>query len=143
MNTFWKDPKVYSLFCMLLSSVSLLLVEQYLSAQSTQQVQKNISSLIVKHSAAPFRLNFKSPVANARGLAFILKGTLELSFSSLIDIAAVDYVKTKGRFGLNYLFYSGLTGARLIVSFFLNETSPMPSLMTCTFSGSCLFPAVN
>lgn len=128
---------------MLLSSVSLLLVEQHFSAHSAQQIYKNIPALVVKYSTSPLRLNFKSIATNVRSFAFIFKGTLELNFSSLVDIAAVDYVKAKGRFGLNYLFFSSLTGARVIASFFLNETAPMPSLMMCMFSGSCLFPSVN
>ena len=128
---------------MLLASLSLLLVNQKLMRQSLMQFSESLPLLSYKCYTLPTSFVLKITSKSVRPTAYILKGTFSVNLNILNDIAVVDYVKNKGRFGLNYLFLSSFHNYRFTLNTFTNETTPLPSLLLCSFSGVSLFSSAG
>ena len=66
----------------------------------------------------------------------LLKTNKDTKFKQLIDITAVDYPENKKRFKIVYLLLSHEFNQRILVSYFINESEKISSLVN-------IFPSAN
>jgi len=78
-----------------------------------------------------------------RIISLLVRSSTYLQLRTLADIAVLDKLLPFGRFVINYLFLSSLTGQRLTIQVYANETSTIPSLAVPFANGQRLFASAN
>ena len=109
--------------------------------RTLQQLESKLPGLI--HSTSPQidSLVIRTSGSKLRALSLYLRNSTVSQFRTLVDIAVIDRLLTKGRFIINYLFLSLVTNQRLIVTVYANETTTLPSLSAPFLSDRRFLPS--
>ena len=105
-----------------------------------EDLEKKINSeLTTKIKDSKIRHNQLYITINSEDLldvVLLLKTNKNTKFRQLIDITAADYPENQQRFKMIYLLLSHEFNQRIILSYFINENEPIPSLTK-------IFPSAN
>jgi len=107
---------------------------------TVSDLEKTVNSGLttsVKKSEINFeQLYIEIELENLSSVILFLKSNKNCKFQQLIDITAVDYPEKEKRFKLIYLLLSHENNLRIVISFYVDELTKIPSLTK-------IFPSAN
>jgi len=99
-------------------------------------VNSGLSKAIRKSEINFKQLYIEIELENLSSVILFLKTNKNCKFQQLIDITAVDYPEKEKRFKLIYLLLSHENNLRIVISFYVDELTKVPSLTK-------IFPSAN
>ena len=99
-------------------------------------VNSGLSKAIRKSEINFKQLYIEIELENLSSVILFLKTNKNCKFQQLIDITAVDYPEKEKRFKLIYLLLSHENNLRIVISFYVDELTKIPSLTK-------IFPSSN
>ena len=99
-------------------------------------VNSGLATAIRKSEINLKQLYIEIELENLSSVILFLKSNKNCKFQQLIDITAVDYPEKEKRFKLIYLLLSHENNLRIVISFYVDELTKIPSLTK-------IFPSSN
>jgi NADH:ubiquinone oxidoreductase subunit C len=112
-----------------------------ITSRLLQHIQQQLPALVYSTAATPSTLILRTLPTKLRPLALFVRNNTRLQFRTLVDIAVVDRLAAPGRFSVNYILLSVPLNQRLVIQFFANETTVVPSLTSQFVNKQRLFAA--
>ena len=103
-----------------------------LEKKINSELTTKIKDSKIKHNQLYITINSEDLL----DVVLLLKTNKNTKFRQLIDITAADYPENQQRFKMIYLLLSHEFNQRIILSYFINENEPIPSLTK-------IFPSAN